>query len=100
MSDKKLTWNQVIKKFDEFEQKFATEPGDKSLPQFFKTFGQIINEGGYSTEQLKEIRVRMLRLREIFSKAKEKLASQGKDAIDRHKQVSQYIKNSNIKNKH
>jgi hypothetical protein len=99
MSIKKLTWSQVMQKFDEFEQKFATEPRDESLPQFFETFGQIINESGYSTEQLKEIRIRMLRLREIFAEGKKKLASQSKDAFDRHKQVSQYIKTSQIKHK-
>lgn len=98
MSDKKFTFAQVIKKIDSFEKKFAKNPGDKSLLEFFEVFGKILNEGGYTTEQLQEIRDRMLKLREIFSKTRKALSEKSNEALDRHKNVSQYIKTSHIKN--
>lgn len=98
MNNKKLSWKQVLQKFDEFEEKFSTNPSDNSLPEFFETFGQIINDGEYNTEQLKEIRERMLNLREIFTKEKESLAERSNEALDRHRNVSQYVKTSHIKN--
>ena len=39
MTNKKLTFAQVIEKFDDFEEKFANNPGDKSLPEFFEIYG-------------------------------------------------------------
>jgi len=82
---------------DEFEQKFKTNPADSSLPEFFKTFGKIISDNVYTTEELKEIRNRMLNLREVFGKAREDLTERSNEALDRHKQVSQYLKTSHIK---
>lgn len=99
MTNKKLTFAQVIEKFDDFEEKFAKNPGDKSLPEFFEIFGKLINDGNFTTKQLQEIRDRMLKLREIFAKAKRALSEQGSKALNRHKNVSQYIKTSHIKNK-
>ena len=96
MTNKKLTFAQVIEKFDDFEEKFAKNPGDKSLPEFF---GKLINDGGFTTEQLQEIRNRMLKLRELFTKTKKALSEKGSKALNRHKNVSQYIKTSHIKNK-
>ncbi len=97
MNSKKLTWEQVIKKFDEFEQKFKTNPADSALPEFFETFGEIISENVYTTEELKEIRNKMLNLREIFAEARKELTEKSHEALDRHKQVSQYLKTSHIK---
>jgi len=97
MINKELTWEQVIKKMDEFEQQFKTNPADSSLPEFFKTFGEIISDNVYTTEELKEIRNRMLNLRELFAKAREDLTERSNEALDRHKQVSQYLKTSHIK---
>lgn len=48
MSNKKLTFSQVIKKIDNFEKKFANNAGYRSLLEFFEVFGKIINEGGYT----------------------------------------------------
>ena len=99
MSNKKLTFSEVIKKFDSFERKFTSNPGDKSLLEFFEVFGKIINEGGYTSEQLKQIRDRMLKLREIFSETRKALSEKSNETLNRHKNVSQYIKTSHIKNK-
>ncbi|MEM6338805.1 MAG: hypothetical protein AAF673_02630 [Pseudomonadota bacterium] len=99
MSNKKLTFPQVIQKFDSFEKKFAKNPGDKSLFEFFEVFGKIINEGGYTSEQLQKIRDRMLKLREIFSETRKALSEKSNETLNRHKNVSQYIKTSHIKNK-
>lgn len=99
MSNKKLTFPQVIRKFDNFERKFANNPGDKSLLEFFEVFGKIINEGGYTSEQLQKIRDRMLKLREIFSETRKALSEKSNETLNRHKNVSQYIKTSHIKNK-
>ncbi len=99
MSNKKLTFSEVIRKFDSFERKFASNPGDKSLLEFFEVFDKIINEGGYTSEQLKQIRDRMLKLREIFSETRKALSEKSNETLNRHKNVSQYIKTSHIKNK-
>ena len=97
MTNKKLTWEQVIKKFDAFEQNFKTNPSDNALPKFFETFGAILNENIYTTEELKEFRNRMLNLRKLFAEAREELTEKSHEALDRHKQVSQYLKTSHIK---
>lgn len=98
MSDKKIPFVQVIKELDIFEKKFVENPVDKSLIEFFESFNKIINEGGYTTEQLQEIRNRIFRLREIFSEIKKSLSKKSNEALDRHKNFSQYIKTSHIKN--
>lgn len=98
MSNKKFTFAQIIEKIDSFEKKFAKNPGDKSLLEFFEVFGEVINKGVYTTEQLQEIRDRMLKLRDIFLKTRKTLSEKSNNALDRHKNVSQYIKTSHIKN--
>jgi hypothetical protein len=39
----------------------------------------------------------MLNLRKLFAEAKEGLTEKSHEALDRHKQVSQYLKTSHIK---
>ena len=97
MTSKKLTWQQVIEKFDEFEKKFKTNPSDSSLPEFFEAFGEILNKNTYTTEELQEIRDRMLNLREVFAEKRVELTEKSHEVLDRHKQVSQYLKTSHIK---
>lgn len=95
-NDQKFTFAQLIKEIDIFEEKFVKNPADKSLLEFFESFNKIVNEGGYTTEQLQGIRDRILKLREKFSEAKESLSKKTNDTLDRHKNFSQYIKTSHI----
>jgi hypothetical protein len=95
-NDQKFTFAQLIKEIDIFEEKFIKNPADKALLEFFKSFNKIVNEGGYTTEQLQGIRDRILKLREKFSETKESLSKKTNDTLDRHKNFSQYIKTSHI----
>lgn len=99
MSNKKFTFEQLIEEIDTFEKKFIENPADKSLLEFFGSVNEIINEGGYTTKELQRIRDRILRLQELFSKTKQSLSKKSNEILNRHKNFSQYIKTSHIKNK-
>ena len=88
MSNKKLSFSQVIKKFNNLEKKFANYPGNKSLLKFFEVFGKIINKGGYTSEQLQKIRDRMLKLREVFPKTRKTLSEKSNETLNHYKNVS------------
>ena len=98
MNNKKFTFAQLIEEIDILEKKFIENPADKSLLEFLENINKIINEAGYNTEQLLGIRDRILKLQEMFAKTKKTLSKKSNDALDRHKNFSQYIKTSHIKN--
>lgn len=98
MINKKFTFVQLIEEIDTFEKKFIENPADKSLLEFFASANEIIKGGNYTTEELQRIRDRLLRLRELFSKTKQSLSKKSNEILDRHKNFSQYIKTSHIKN--
>lgn len=98
MNNTKFTFAQLIEEIDILEKKFIENHADKSLLEFLENINKIINEGGYNTEQLLGIRDRILKLQEMFAKTKKTLSKKSNDALDRHKNFSQYIKTSHIKN--
>ena len=93
----KISWEEIIAQFDKFEEKFAKDSGDVSLPEFFQNFGKTIANGEFNDEQLKKIRDRLQKLRDLFAQKKNEIKEISTEALARHDQVSRYLKNANYK---
>ncbi|GAB4169156.1 MAG: hypothetical protein Tsb006_7370 [Rickettsiaceae bacterium] len=98
MKKDKLSFKEVIAKFDEFEEQFTKDSNNAELLKFFENFADVITNGDFGVGQLRAIRERMAYLRQLFDKRKEELRAMGAEAIAKHKQVDRYIKNVNYKN--
>jgi hypothetical protein len=98
MNIKNLTFDEMIKKFDDFEQKFREDPTNKMLLGFFTNYSNIITNSGYTEEQIEQIRNRVLQLKALLSEAREELSLKSDMLLKRYNAVSKYIRTSNIKN--
>jgi hypothetical protein len=83
--------------FDDFEEKFAQDPGDASLPGFFQNFGETVANGKFDNEQLKKICDRLQKLRDLFAQKKNDIKKISTEALAKHEQISRYLKNANYK---
>ena len=98
MNINNLTFDEIIKKFDDFEQKFREDPTNKMLLSSFTNYSNIITNSSYTKEQIKQIRNRVLKLKELLSEAREELSLKSDMLLKRYNGVSKYIKTSNINN--
>ena len=92
-----MSWEEIITKFDNFAKNFAKNSNDPSLPDFFQNFADIVANSGFDKDQLKKIRDRMQKLRDLFSERKDEIRRLSSEALTKHKQVSSYVKNANYK---
>jgi len=94
---KKISWEEIMTQFDDFEEKFAKDSSDASLPEFFKNFGESVANSNFDNEQLKKIRDKLQKLRDLFAQKKNEIKKISTETLARHGQVSRYLKNANYK---
>ena len=97
MNKEKISWIEVMNRFDEFETSFANDPNDPELTKFFENFGADVIGSGFSDEQLSEIIGKMNNLRELFASRKKELKKLSAAALEKKKQLTRYLKNANYK---
>ena len=97
MNKKKIKWEEMIVKFEEFKKNFIKNPLDESLTHFFKDFREMIENNEFSKEELLESRDRIQDLQNLFRENQDELNKKVTEAFDRKKNVSRYVKNSNLK---
>ncbi|MFK7973760.1 MAG: hypothetical protein AB8B66_02705 [Rickettsiaceae bacterium] len=94
----KLSWLEIVKAFSEFEEKFDKDVTDPTLLQFFDNFADRIIASDFNEDQLKQVNNQMANLRKLFTTKAEALKKNSNEAVNKHNQLQQYIKNSNYKN--
>lgn len=99
MSEKKISWDELMNMFDEFESNFVKDSSDPKLLEVFKNFSDIFIKSGFNDEQKLQIIQRITHLRELFASKKEELKNMSLEALNKKTQLARYLKNANYKTK-
>ena len=99
MSEKKISWDELMNMFDEFESNFVKDSSDPKLLEVFKNFSDIFIKSGFNDEQKLQIIQRINHLRELFASKMEELKNMSLEALNKKTQLARYLKNANYKTK-
>lgn len=92
MDKKDQEFNNLILKFDTFEEQFALDSNDPRLVEFLGGISQRAK--GFNQTQLKEIHKRTKKLLDLFEGKKDEIKIKSEKLLTENKQMNQYLINS------
>ena len=94
---KHVSWEEIIKMYDSFEQRLVEDVSDQSLKSFFSQTMEIFRNNKFEPWQIEEAKGRLAKIIDTLNSIKEEVEAEKISLLDKSKQFDKYIKNSHIR---
>lgn len=99
MEKNKVTWEEMLQKFDQFEQLLDTNIHDSKLNDFFVNIREGFSNGTFQQQHIVEAKNRVTNIIQKIAERKQDLQQQSNNLIKQRSQFDSYIKVSHINKK-
>ncbi|WPY00554.1 hypothetical protein Trichorick_00434 [Candidatus Trichorickettsia mobilis] len=99
MNKNKVTWEEILQKFDQFEHLLDTNIHDSKLNDFFVNIREDFSNGTFQQCHIIEAKNRVTNIIQKIAERKQDLQQQSNNLIKQRSQFDSYIKVSHINKK-